>query len=408
MKKQKFTITESKYPSGKKFYLLNGYLNDERIRKKFKTKAHATSERDRLEVERLNLLGGSNLLSTKLSESQLRDAETASEFLTKHGYKSILESAEWFVQHYKPLADNLTIDEGIKRYLQARQSDCDMKIIGKVQYNNIRKELNRVSKYFENNKISMIKTDDLANFLKSKNCGLKTWNISRGELVTYYKWLVKEKYVAENFAQGLKRFKSNLINKTKGEAPILTPEEFSEFLSHLENNEELYKNIPYFAIAGFSGIRSCERTGEITKLLASDFKHEEKIIRIRAEISKVGEVRNTVMQPCLSMWLEKYPLEQYPIIPTPLRPLSTLRKKFEIKGNAFRHSFISYHVAKFRSMGETALQAGTSEAKIKTNYLNVVTPSEAKKWFNIVPIGTNIEDTNIIDFSSFNTAKTIN
>jgi hypothetical protein len=44
------------------------------------------------------------------------------------------------------------------------------------------------------------------------------------------------------------------------------------------------------------------------------------------------------------------------------------------------------HVAEFKSMGDAALQAGNSEAMIKTHYLNLVTPAEAKEFWSIVPV----------------------
>jgi hypothetical protein len=65
--------------------------------------------------------------------------------------------------------------------------------------------------------------------------------------------------------------------------------------------------------------------------------------------------------------------------------LLELRKKFAIGHDVLRHTFISMHVAKFRSMGDTALQAGNSEAMVKKHYLNLVTPAEAEEFCQIVP-----------------------
>jgi hypothetical protein len=42
-------------------------------------------------------------------------------------------------------------------------------------------------------------------------------------------------------------------------------------------------------------------------------------------------------------------------------------------------------VAKFRSMGEAALQAGNSESIIRKYYLDLKTSSEAEEFFNIMP-----------------------
>jgi len=50
-----------------------------------------------------------------------------------------------------------------------------------------------------------------------------------------------------------------------------------------------------------------------------------------------------------------------------------------------RHTFISMHVAKYRSMGEAALQAGNSESIIRKHYLDLKTAAEAERFFGIRP-----------------------
>jgi hypothetical protein len=42
-------------------------------------------------------------------------------------------------------------------------------------------------------------------------------------------------------------------------------------------------------------------------------------------------------------------------------------------------------VAKFRSMGEAALQAGNSESIIRKHYLDLKSPAEAEQFFGILP-----------------------
>jgi hypothetical protein len=43
------------------------------------------------------------------------------------------------------------------------------------------------------------------------------------------------------------------------------------------------------------------------------------------------------------------------------------------------------HVAKYRSMGEAALQAGNSESIIRKHYLDLKTKDEAERFFSIQP-----------------------
>jgi len=50
-----------------------------------------------------------------------------------------------------------------------------------------------------------------------------------------------------------------------------------------------------------------------------------------------------------------------------------------------RHTFISMFVARFRSMGEAALQAGNSESIIRKHYLDLKSKEEAEQFFSIRP-----------------------
>jgi hypothetical protein len=67
------------------------------------------------------------------------------------------------------------------------------------------------------------------------------------------------------------------------------------------------------------------------------------------------------------------------------KKLTGIRQKFDVGHDVLRHTFISMHVAKFRSMGDAALQAGNSESIIRRHYLNVTTPQEADAFFNVLP-----------------------
>jgi pyruvate/2-oxoglutarate/acetoin dehydrogenase E1 component len=59
--------------------------------------------------------------------------------------------------------------------------------------------------------------------------------------------------------------------------------------------------------------------------------------------------------------------------------------KFGLTHDVLRHTFISMFVAKFRSMGEAALQAGNSESIIRKHYLDLKSKEEAEQFFGIMP-----------------------
>ena len=55
------------------------------------------------------------------------------------------------------------------------------------------------------------------------------------------------------------------------------------------------------------------------------------------------------------------------------------------KHNALRHSFASYGLAQIQNANQVALEPGHTVKVLFTNYRELVTPEEAKSWFEIVP-----------------------
>jgi hypothetical protein len=97
--------------------------------------------------------------------------------------------------------------------------------------------------------------------------------------------------------------------------------------------------------------------------------------------------RNVTIHPNLAAWLRAYPLDRFPIIPANLQHTrAAAAKAFDLSHDVMRHTFISMHVAKFRSMGEAALQAGNSESIIRQHYLDLKTSAEADRFFEIKPV----------------------
>jgi hypothetical protein len=69
--------------------------------------------------------------------------------------------------------------------------------------------------------------------------------------------------------------------------------------------------------------------------------------------------------------------------------LSRLREelKMEYEQNSMRHSFASYHIAKFSDPARTCLMLGHigDYNTLYGHYRNAVTPIEAERYFNIYP-----------------------
>lgn len=145
--------------------------------------------------------------------------------------------------------------------------------------------------------------------------------------------------------------------------------------------------MPFFALCLFAGIRPCLRSGEIRKLRSDQVRLDTGVIHIEPEVSKVKMKRSVTIQPNLAAWLRDYPLDRFPVIFPHLRKYrANIAEKFGLSHDILRHTFISMFVAKFRSMGEAALQAGNSESIIRKHYLDLKTPAEAEDFFGIMRV----------------------
>ncbi len=108
-----------------------------------------------------------------------------------------------------------------------------------------------------------------------------------------------------------------------------------------------------------------------------------RTITIPANVSKTRHERQVAISDNLTAWLKAFPGD---LIPTNFEALNKkVRKHFELTHDEARHSFISYHVALHRSIGDAALQAGNSEAIVKRHYLNTHTREEGGEFFRIIP-----------------------
>ncbi len=64
-----------------------------------------------------------------------------------------------------------------------------------------------------------------------------------------------------------------------------------------------------------------------------------------------------------------------------------VRTHFKLSHDEVRHSFISYHVALHRSVGDASLQAENSESVVRDHYLNLCPREDGEAFLGIGPVG---------------------
>jgi hypothetical protein len=359
-------------------FRLSGWLNGRRIRKQFKDRSDALGEKNRLEVEAANR-GEIQVRATRLSAVQLAEAESA---MARLGPKSLTLAVDWFLTTYKPPAAAIAIETAASAFLAERSAHVRATALG-----DYRRTLEWLKAAFPGRAVHSVSTADVQGFLGNRGIGKKRFNNLRGDLNAFFAWcqLAPREWTNTNPVKPIPKFRI-----LRGVPEIISAEVARKLMAFAE----AYKSgamVPYFALCLFAGVRPSFQHGEIRKL--ADLPDPSKpidqalgVIRISPEVAKTKSVRQITIQPNLAEWLVRYPLRKYPLIPANAQSMiSAVRKQFALCDDVLRHTFISMHVAKFKSLAAAALEAGNSETMIRRHYFNLVGEAEAEKFWSITP-----------------------
>lgn len=381
MNPTKFAVSRFENRNGVISWRVDGRLHGVRFRKNFKTKEEAAAEKSSLELKALQADSGIRSATTFLTDAQLREAEDAFRRVEGRTH-SLLEYLDCGLANFRePNRQKLLVD-AVADYVATKTVAHERTLLSMRQLRSITNELDVLKRHFPKGPVSQFTPAILLPYLERGKPSLKTYNNRRGLLSTFFKFAFQKDWLATNPVEKTPHYR---INHRRGSATTITAEHAAKLMIHLETyeNGEL---VPYFALCLFAGIRPCVRFGEITKLQATSVRVDTGVIHIEPEVSKVRMKRLVTIQPNLAAWLRSYPLDRFPIIPP--NSMNTRRKicaQFGLTHDVLRHTFISMFVAKFRSMGEAALQAGNSESIIRKHYLDLKSPAEAAQFFAITP-----------------------
>ena len=363
MPNQSFSVRRFKNRNGIFSWRVDGQLNGVRIRRNFKTQEEAAAEKAGLEIKALQLASNLCAITTCLTEDQVREAESVFRRIAELG-RSLSSCVDLALAHDREPACGKPLTEAVADYIAFKEHELEQDLISEPYLVRLRREMNRLPKRCPAHSASDLTPARLVAYFEFGRASRKTYNNRRGIISGFLKFALQREWVAEN---PLTRIPAHRIRRRRGGAQTLTA-------------------VPFFAMCLFAGIRPCLRTGEIVRLKPGHVRLPDGLIRIDGEVSKVREPRVITIQPNLGAWLRAYPLERFPIIPSNLQHLREKAvEKFNLTHDVMRHTFVSMFVAKFRSLGEAALQAGNSEAIIRKHYLDLKSAAEADQFFGILP-----------------------
>lgn len=352
-----------------------------RFRKNFKTREEAAAEKSALETQAAQTTNGMRSIATSLTVEQVREAEVVFQRLRSRPCP-LSFYVDFALGNYKEPDQQKKLAVACADYVAAKQREFDQDQLSAAQMRHIRWEMKRLTDYFSTQSVAEITSGALIAFLESGQAGMKNHNNRRGLLSTFFKFAFQRGWTAENPILKVPHFR---MRRKRGCARTLSIEQVRAVMEYAENHHG-GALVPYFALCLFAGIRPGVPLGEITRLKPEMVDLDAGVINISADVSKVREPRKTIIHPNLAAWLRAYPMKNSAIM---VGDFNNRRKKFSkllgLSHDVMRHTFISMFVAKYRSIGEAAIQAGNSEAIIRKHYLDLKTPKEADEFFNIMP-----------------------
>lgn len=325
-------------------------------------------------------LAGLNVSMTAVAKEYRRASEQLG------GKGTINDAVRYFLTNANPDLPAKSVPDIIRELCEAKKRDG---LSARYQAD-LSQRLKNFAKAFSG-EISMVRTKEIEQWLRDLNTGPKNRNNYAGAITTLFKFAKRCGYLAADRATA-----ADSLTRAKnpgGNIEIYTPEELTTMLVRLRDfKPEL---LPVVAIGAFAGIRPAE----LARLTWQDIDFEQNLIEVGVRQSKTAQRRHIPMQANLAAWLGPYVDKQGPIcaennIQIAIRKIieppeessaGDSKPGVKWKHNALRHSYGSYRLPILKNVNELALEMGNSPAMIFRHYRELVKPSEAAKFWAIMP-----------------------
>ena len=306
---------------------------------------------------------------------------------------STLKEAVDFFRRRNPAAlQKRTVRQVVDEMLAAKRAAK----LSEVHLKDLNCRLNRFAEAFRLN-IGGVSGRMLQTWLDGMTASGRTKRNYLAVIAALFRFCIKHKYLPKEAIEEIEAVQQQ--KEDNGEIEIFTPGEIFEILTAARP-----EMIPWLAIGGFAGLRSAE----IRRLDWSEVNLMERHIEITASKAKTAARRLAPITDNLAKWLAPYTKPSGKImdfeswwnqIPKVVEAINGQRRqvvertgkdpssarKFVWKHNALRHSFCSYRLAVIKNAAQVALEAGNSPQMIFANYRQLVTETEAAKWFGVCP-----------------------
>lgn len=384
------TIVSKVDAQGYVFHLVQGWqVNGKWQRRRFKDRSEAETFAAAHRVQMENKGRAQRMVLSPLTDSQHEEALQAFDKLgTTY---SLADAVAYFLRNHRPPEFTIHFADAVKLYVDEKERDG----VRPRTLQGIGWTLGLFSTATDNPMVHEVASPQVDGFLRGlrgkdgKDAATRrSWEIHRGALQGFFAWsatadtATNRPFTFSNPVEGIRKFSARQVREEQDAKPATTSPQDALHLFSVLSRWRGGVLVRPFALLYFAGIRPGElermkgRESELVNL-------KTRTITIPANVSKTRHERQIAISDNLAAWLKASPGDLMPMNFAALN--KKVRKHFKHSHDEARHSFISYHVALHRSIGDAALQAGNSESIVKRHYLNTHTREEGGEFFRIVP-----------------------
>lgn len=215
-----------------------------------------------------------------------------------------------------------------------------------------------------------------------------TRNTFRAHIVALWRWSQRKGYLSREI-----KTEAEHTERAK-EAPlvvgIITAETFGRLLEAFRKHHREY--VPALALAGFCGLRR----SEVHAQRWEDIDLERGHLRVTKSKRGTPSRRLVPLCPAAVAWLKteqdrtefvcsNLAVDRIRHIARDMKAGDGTPLFSPLPENCFRHAFISHKVAATGDIARTSLDAGNSPDMVRKHYLELVTPDEGRRWFEVMP-----------------------
>jgi len=308
----------------------------------------------------------------------LKQLATAAQAYEMLGDGSLLDAVSFYNQHHKA-----------RHYIPSAQKVYEMLLQDMRNMNRRQRSidtaecsLKRFLKICGDRPVDQITPDMIEHFLSTRHTlSLITQSNDQRYLKVFFNFAKKRGFIEDTPTD---RLQSPSIEE---KMPEVLSVEHAEML--LRRAQGLPRVQLQGAILLFAGLRS----SEAERLSYGEIQRSRGIILINPEVSKCRQSRYIEMEDNLIAWLDatwdasitddmlvgRREFDQY------RKSLVAMVDGLEWSSNITRHSFSTYHCAKYGNVSKTTSMMGNSSSVLFKHYRNLATREEGEEYFGIMP-----------------------